>query len=41
LATRRIVASVTPYAQRYVRRGPGIGNTPAEVDAAVRAIASL
>jgi selenocysteine lyase/cysteine desulfurase len=41
LATRRIVASVTPYAQRYVRLGPGIVNTPAEVDAAVRAIASL
>jgi selenocysteine lyase/cysteine desulfurase len=41
LATRRIVASVTPYAQRYVRLGPGIVNTPAEVDAAVRAISSL
>jgi selenocysteine lyase/cysteine desulfurase len=41
LATRRIVASVTPYAQRYVRLGPGIVNTPAEVDAAVRAIAAL
>ena len=41
LAARRIVASVTPYAQRYVRLGPGIVNTPAEVDAAVRAIAAL
>ena len=41
LAARRIVASVTPYAQRYVRLGPGIVNTPADVDAAVRAIATL
>jgi selenocysteine lyase/cysteine desulfurase len=41
LAARRIVASVTPYAQRYVRLGPGIVNTPADVDAAVRAIAAL
>jgi selenocysteine lyase/cysteine desulfurase len=41
LATRRIVASVTPYAQRYVRLGPGIVNTPADIDAAVRAIAAL
>ncbi len=41
LVARRIVASVTPYAQRYVRLGPGIVNTPAEVDAAVRAIAAL
>ena len=41
LAARRIVASVTPYAQRYVRLGPGIVNTPAEIDAAVRAVATL
>ena len=41
LAARRIVASVTPYAERYVRLGPGIVNTPAEVDAAVRAVAAL
>ncbi len=41
LAARRIVASVTPYARRYVRLGPGIVNTPAEVDAAVRAVATL
>jgi selenocysteine lyase/cysteine desulfurase len=41
LASRRIVASVTPYAQRYVRLGPGIVNTPAEIDAAVRAVATL
>jgi selenocysteine lyase/cysteine desulfurase len=41
LAARRIIASVTPYAQRYVRVGPGIVNTPAEIDAAVRAVAAL
>jgi selenocysteine lyase/cysteine desulfurase len=41
LASRRIVASVTPYALRYVRVGPGIVNTPEHVDAAVAAIASL
>jgi selenocysteine lyase/cysteine desulfurase len=41
LAARRIVASVTPYARRYVRLGPGIVNSPADVDAAVRAVAVL
>ena len=41
LAARGIVASVTPYATRYVRLGPGIVNTPEHVDAAVRAISAL
>ena len=41
LASRRIVASVTPYAQRYVRFGPGIVNTPEHVDAAAKAIAAI
>jgi selenocysteine lyase/cysteine desulfurase len=41
LGARRIVASVTPYARRYVRLGPGIVNTPADVDAAVRAVAAF
>jgi selenocysteine lyase/cysteine desulfurase len=41
LAARRIVASVTPYARRHVRLGPGIVNTVADVDAAVRAVATL
>jgi selenocysteine lyase/cysteine desulfurase len=41
LAQRRIVASVTPYARRHVRLGPGIVNTVADVDAAVRAVAAL
>ena len=40
LAARRIVASVTPYARRYVRIGPGIVNSTADVDAVVRAIAA-
>jgi selenocysteine lyase/cysteine desulfurase len=41
LATRRIVASVTPYARQYVRLGPGIVNSTADVDATLRAIRSL
>jgi selenocysteine lyase/cysteine desulfurase len=41
LAQRRIVASVTPYARRHVRLGPGIVNTPGDIDTAVRALASL
>lgn len=41
LAARGIVGSVTPYATRYVRLGPGIVNTPEHVDAAVRAVAAL
>ena len=41
LAARRIVASVTPYARRYVRLGPGIVNSRADVDAAVRAMQSI
>jgi selenocysteine lyase/cysteine desulfurase len=41
LAERRIVASVTPYARRHVRLGPGIVNSLEDIDAAVRAVASL
>jgi selenocysteine lyase/cysteine desulfurase len=41
LASKGIVASVTPYATRYVRFGPGIVNTPEHVDAAAKAIAAL
>jgi selenocysteine lyase/cysteine desulfurase len=40
-ARARVVASVTPYATRYVRLGPSILNTPAEVDRVVRAMASV
>jgi selenocysteine lyase/cysteine desulfurase len=35
----RIVASVTPYRERYVRLGPSIVNDEADVDAAARALA--
>ena len=41
LAQRRVVASVTPYARRHVRLGPGIVNTAGDVDVALRAIADL
>jgi selenocysteine lyase/cysteine desulfurase len=41
LAAARIVASVTPYARRHVRLGPGIVNTVGDVDAAVRAVAAI
>ena len=37
----RIVASVTPYATRYIRLGPSIVNNEADVDRAVRAVAAL
>ena len=41
LAGRGIVASVTPYARRALRFGPGIVNTPGEIDRAVREVAAL
>jgi selenocysteine lyase/cysteine desulfurase len=41
LDARGIVASVTPYATQYVRLGPSIVNTPAEIDEAVGALAEL
>jgi selenocysteine lyase/cysteine desulfurase len=34
----RVVASVTPYARRYVRLGPSILNSPQDVDRALRAL---
>jgi selenocysteine lyase/cysteine desulfurase len=40
-AQKRVVASVTPYSTRYVRLGPSILNTPADVDRAVRAVEAL
>jgi selenocysteine lyase/cysteine desulfurase len=40
-ARKRVVASVTPYATRYVRLGPSILNTSADVDRAVRAVRAL
>jgi selenocysteine lyase/cysteine desulfurase len=42
LRTRhRIVGSVTPYAEEYVRLGPSIANGPEDVDAALRAVRAL
>lgn len=37
----RIIASVTPYATRYVRLAPGLLNTPGEVDEVLRAIRAM
>lgn len=37
----RIVASLTPYARRYVRFGPSILNSVQEVDLALRTIRAL
>jgi isopenicillin-N epimerase len=41
LRRRRIVATVTPYDPPYARLSPGLFNTPADVDRALRAIRSL
>jgi selenocysteine lyase/cysteine desulfurase len=40
-ARSRVVASVTPYSTPYVRLGPTIVNTSAEVDRVVRAVSAL
>ena len=41
LARRRIVASVTPYRDRYVRLGPSIANSEEDVDEALAAIRAV
>jgi selenocysteine lyase/cysteine desulfurase len=41
LATARISASVTPYAERHVRLGCGVAVDEADVDAAVAALAKI
>jgi len=41
LLRQGIVATVTPYAQAYARVAPSVLNTPAEIDRALRALASL
>jgi isopenicillin-N epimerase len=41
LASRRIVATLTPYAETYARLAPGLLNTPADVDRAIAAIRSI
>jgi len=37
----RIVASVTPYAQQYVRFGPSIVTTPEQIDKTIKAVGTL
>ena len=37
----RIVASVTPYATEYLRFGPSVANTEADVDETIAAVKSL
>jgi isopenicillin-N epimerase len=37
----RVIASVTPYATRYVRFGPSVANTSEDVDAAIRSVAAV
>ena len=37
----RVVASITPYATAYLRFGPSIANTEADVDRAIEAVAAL
>ncbi|GIH94722.1 aminotransferase class V-fold PLP-dependent enzyme [Planobispora siamensis] len=37
----RIIASVTPYREQYLRFGPGIVTTPEEVDRVIKAVATL
>ena len=41
LRERRVIATVTPYAVRHVRRTPSIVNTPEEADRALAAIREL
>ena len=37
----RVVASVTPYATRYLRFGPSVANTEEDVDRAIEAVAAV
>jgi selenocysteine lyase/cysteine desulfurase len=41
LASRRVVATVTPYSTAYARLAPGLLNTPADVDRALAAIRAI
>jgi isopenicillin-N epimerase len=41
LRRRRVIATVTPYDPPYARLAPGLLNTPADVDRALRAVRSL
>jgi len=41
LAARQVIATVTPYATEYVRLGPSIINSPADIDRAIAAISAI
>jgi isopenicillin-N epimerase len=41
LRSRGFVATVTPYATEYLRLGPSVVNSPAEIHRVVRAISAL
>jgi selenocysteine lyase/cysteine desulfurase len=41
LRRQNILASVTPYAQPYLRLGPSIATSEEDVDAAVAAVRAL
>jgi len=41
LAERRVIATTTPYATSYARLAPGLLNSPADVDAALREVRAL
>jgi len=40
-AEHRIAASVTPYAQQYLRFGPSIVTTPEQIDRTIDAVGTL
>jgi selenocysteine lyase/cysteine desulfurase len=41
LGARRVVATVTPYREGYVRLGPSIANSEVDVDAAIAAVRAI
>ena len=41
LASRNVIASITPYAVQYTRMGPGIVTTEDDVDKAIEAVAAI
>jgi selenocysteine lyase/cysteine desulfurase len=41
LRERRVIATVTPYATKYARLAPGLLNSPADVEAALREVRAL
>jgi hypothetical protein len=40
-AGHRIVASVTPYAEQYLRFGPSIVTTPEQIDRTIKAVDAI